>query len=343
MNKFDRIQYPAPKQEYKLLIRCYTYNQSKYIEDSLNGFAMQNTNFPFVCVVVDDASMDGEQKVIKTWMERECDMCLAETIDIPTSIVIIVPHKTNTSCTFAFYLLKQNLYKIKGAKKQHVDPWREKCEYEALCEGDDYWIDPLKLQKQVDFLENHSDFSMCFHKSMVIRETSNINKSYLKLYNHLEEREYSGEEILRKWTIPTASVVYRNRVIIPSDKRFVNGDIIIFLSCVETGRIFCLNDAMSVYRRHEGGVSYKRMHFKKYMELYDAIVEHFGMKYERIAYELKILNYVKCFIGSRNDINYIKEIVKDVYCNKCIIPFTKYLIRSISFALFEKLCNRKLT
>ena len=137
-------------------------------------------------------------------------------------------------------------------------------------------------------------------------------------------------------------MVYRNGVFIPYDKRFIYGDIILFLSCIEAGRIFCLNDAMSVYRRHEGGVSYKRMHFKKYMELYDAIIEHFGVKYERIIYELKILNYVKCFIGSRNDINYIKEIMKDVYCNKCIMPFTKYLIRSISLALFEKLCNKRI-
>ena len=145
----DKIQYPAPKQEYKVLIRCATFNQSKYIEQALDGFAMQQTSFPFVCLVMDDASTDGEQEVINKWMERECDMHKAETIDIPTSIVIIVPHQTNVSCTFAFYLLKQNLYGT-GKKIYYLNPWREKCEYEALCEGDDYWTDPYKLQKQVD-------------------------------------------------------------------------------------------------------------------------------------------------------------------------------------------------
>lgn len=127
MNNIENFQYPSPEQKYKVLVRCYTFNHSKFIEDALNGFAMQQTNFPFVCLVVDDASTDGEQEVIKKWMERECEMSKAETIDIPTSIVILVPHKSNVSCTFAFYLLKQNLYKVKGAKKKHVDPWRERC------------------------------------------------------------------------------------------------------------------------------------------------------------------------------------------------------------------------
>lgn len=58
------INYPAPKQEYKVLVRCFIFNHSKYIEYTLNGFAMQQTNFPFVCLVIDDASTDGEQEVI---------------------------------------------------------------------------------------------------------------------------------------------------------------------------------------------------------------------------------------------------------------------------------------
>ena len=295
-------------------IRCLSYNHEPYIRKCLDGFVMQITNFRFEAIVHDDASTDGTATIIKEYADKYPD--------------IIKP-----------------IFEIENQYSKHDDSLdrilnaHTHGKYIAICEGDDYWTDPFKLQKQVDFLNTHSDFSMCFHKSVVLRETNNVNKSYEKLYNHLEEREYGGEEILRKWTIPTASVVYRNGVFIPYDKRFIYGDIIIFLSCIETGRIFCLNDAMSVYRRHEGGVSYKRMHFKKYMELYDAIIEHFGVKYERIVYELKILNYVKCFIGSRKDINYIKEIMKDVYCNRCIIPFSFYLIRSILSALIEKLCN----
>ena len=83
-------------------IICLVYNQDAFLKDCFEGFIMQQTNFPFVCLVMDDASTDGEQDVIKKWMERECDINRAETIDISTSIVIIVPHKTNPSCTFSF-------------------------------------------------------------------------------------------------------------------------------------------------------------------------------------------------------------------------------------------------
>ena len=85
----EKKDYPIIQQDFKVLIRCFTYNQCKYIEDALNGFAMQKTNFPFVCLVMDDASTDGEQDVIKAWMERECDMRKAEKLDISTAIVII--------------------------------------------------------------------------------------------------------------------------------------------------------------------------------------------------------------------------------------------------------------
>lgn len=197
------INYPAPKQEYKVLVRCFTFNHSKYIEDALNGFAMQQTSSPFVCLVMDDASTDGEQEVIKAWMERECDMSRAETIDIPTSVVIIVPHKTNASCTFSFYLLKHNLYKAKETKMRHVTPWREKCVYEAMCEGDDFWIDPLKLQKQVEIMESqpdvglvHSSYNIvdsnnrllteeelpCFYRDL--KPSQSVGYIYDKLFNH---------------------------------------------------------------------------------------------------------------------------------------------------------------
>ena len=207
MNNIENFQYPSPEQKYKVLVRCYTFNHSKFIEDALNGFAMQQTNFPFVCLVVDDASTDGEQEVIKKWMERECEMSKAETIDIPTSIVILVPHKSNVSCTFAFYLLKQNLYKVKGAKKKHVDPWRERCEYEALCEGDDYWIDPLKLQKQADFLDKNFEYSAISIQSQMVYSSELTSKLFSR---ELKNRDYQIKEIIGSRPFHTATILYRN-------------------------------------------------------------------------------------------------------------------------------------
>ena len=254
MDDMENINFPAPKQEYKVLVRCSTFNHSKYIEEALNGFTMQQTNFPFVCLVMDDASTDGEQEVIRTWMERECDMVRAETIDIPTSMVIIVPHKTNSSCTFAFYLLKQNLYRVKGEKKKHIDPWREKCEYEALCEGDDYWIDPLKLQKQVDVLVDNQDYSMCCSDAVI-----KTNESQLDWKRYTENRTIPTEDIVLGGGlfIQTCTLLFRRELI--SDEVYPDfakschvGDYPLQIYAALTGKVYWFASKMAVYRYQVG-------------------------------------------------------------------------------------------
>lgn len=246
----ENITYPVPKQEYKVLVRCFTFNQSKYIEDALNGFAMQQTNFPFVCLVMDDASTDGEQEVIKNWMFRECDMSRAETIDIPTSVIIIVPHKINTTCFFAFYLLKQNLYKAKKEKMSHVTPWRDKCEYEAMCEGDDYWIDSYKLQKQVDFLDNHLDYGLVCSD---INELNQLTKEFK--YNFFKNKrwniKYSFDDFLiNAWFLAPCTWLYRKEYLendIISTK-FIVGDLPLLLEISSNSKVKYLEESTAVYR-----------------------------------------------------------------------------------------------
>lgn len=246
----------TPIQDYKVLVNCMTYNQSKYIEDALNGFAMQKTNFSFVCLVMDDCSIDGEQDVIKAWMERECDMSNAEYAEIEKSYITIVPHKSNKQCTFAFYFLKQNMYKEKAQKLEMVNPWRQHCEYEALCEGDDYWIDTLKLQHQCSFLDTHSDYSMCFHKAVIL---DYIGKgTSLKTYL-VEDRDYNPTELFENWIVPTDSLFYRieslnYRMVNGSD--ILNGDIVIVEKCAHTGKVRGMNTILSAYRVQPVGVTY---------------------------------------------------------------------------------------
>lgn len=249
MNITENINYPAPKQNYKVLVRCYTYNHSKYIEDTLNGFAIQQTNFPFVCFVMDDASTDGEQNVIKSWMARECDMSNAESIDLPTSVVIIVPHKANLSCTFAFYLLKQNLYKT-GKKKKYIDPWRKNCEYEALCEGDDYWIDPLKLQKQVDFLDADEHIGLCYTRA----------KKYIQSLSRFDTElcglEFNGfREMLYVNPVVSLTTIYKVQLyeqyikeVDPYSKKWKMGDYPFWLWIAVHYKVCYLKDVTGVYR-----------------------------------------------------------------------------------------------
>lgn len=264
---------PAPL----VTIRCITYNHEPYIRQCLEGFVMQKTTFPFEAVVHDDASTDGTAAIIREYAERYPD--------------IIRP----------IYETENQYSKHDGSLRRIMDA-HMRGKYIALCEGDDYWTDPLKLQKQVDFLEGHPEYSMCFHRVRVISE----NGSWMPLYDHLQEKEYSSHEILKRWTIPTASVMYRSKFLScrPFDSRFLYGDIVCFLTMASKGKLFCMGDKMSVYRRLSTGtvgsivnediISYKW----KTIEHYRALAKHFPSE-RRICYWFIFKFYIvrlKCIL-----------------------------------------------
>ena len=162
-------------------IRCIAYNQEKYIRDCLEGFVMQQTNFKFEAIVHNDASTDGTAAIIKEYAEKYPD--------------IIKP-----------ILETENQYSKHDGSLQRIMAEVCKGRYVAFCEGDDYWTDPLKLQKQVDFLESHPDYSLCFHNAIMHWEDGRAEDA---LFSHVENRLYTGVEVFQNWIVPTASVVVR--------------------------------------------------------------------------------------------------------------------------------------
>lgn len=320
-----------PKQDYKVLVRCSTYNQSKYIEDALKGFAMQQTEFPFVCLVMDDCSTDGEQEVIKAWMERECDMVNAECVEIEKSYITIVPHKSNKQCTFAFYFLKQNMYKVNAQKMNMVDPWRKHCVYEAICEGDDYWIAEDKLQKQVDFLDANPEYAMCFHRSILMDYigTGTNLKSY-----EASDREYSATELFAEWIVPTASMMYRTLILdygIKQPESFMYGDITWIERCAHTGKVYGMKDIMSVYRVQENGITYNKTASSNYINRYkkhlDCISKNFPL-IEKSAldreYSRFYMHSIGKVLGLSNKIQMLKNALK--YSPAYVLSFIFYYI-----------------
>lgn len=253
--------YPGSNQNYKVLVRCFTYNQSQYIEDALNGFAIQQTNFPFVCLVVDDCSTDGEQDVISSWLYRECDMKRAQFIDIPTAHIVIVTHILNSNCTMAVYLLKTNLYKQKEQKMAHVSPWRNHCEYEALCEGDDYWIDPLKLQKQVDYLEKHPECGLVHAKAKMFNQKNNkfchklLGKSFDDFGELILENKIVTNTVLCREGILNS---YRQESSTWKHKEWLMGDYPLWLYFAHKSKVHMLDDVVSVYRVLEESASHSK-------------------------------------------------------------------------------------
>ena len=128
-----------------LSIICTAYNQEKYIKQALDGFVSQKTNFKFQVIIHDDASTDKTAEIIKEYQKKYPD--------------IIKPiFQTENQYSKGISISKNILFPLVNSK------------YVAICEGDDYWTDPYKLQKQVDFLEANPDYSICFHPVKFIYE-----------------------------------------------------------------------------------------------------------------------------------------------------------------------------
>lgn len=243
-------------------IQCFVYNHESFLRDCFEGFVMQQTNFPFVAIVHDDASTDGSAAIIHEYKEK-------------------YPH------IFQPIYETENQYSKRDGSLDHImDDAIEAtgAKYVAMCEGDDYWIDPLKLQKQVDFMEENEECVLCFTNATVISD----NPQERNMYNHLEERDYSAIEIYKTWTIPTNTILWRRLQDYPSRtfKDIYFGDIFLFLNLAVRGRVHCINQKTGVYRRNEGGVSF-RMNLSKaklLIKQYQFMIQYFAEYPDLVEY-----------------------------------------------------------
>jgi glycosyltransferase involved in cell wall biosynthesis len=213
----------------KVSILCLTYNQEKYIRQTLDGFLMQKTNFGYEILINDDASNDG-------------------------TISILKEYESKNPGVFKLVLHEENLYS-KGERNffgSFLLP-KAKGKYIALCEGDDYWTDPNKLQLQVDFLDNHKDHSVCFHPVKVIFE--NHQEPDTIFPKPVKQSEFNVRKLLKENFIQTNSVIYRalpDYKYMPTD--ISPADSYLHLLHAKNGKIGFINRVMAVYRRHPGGI-----------------------------------------------------------------------------------------
>ena len=226
-------------------ISCLVYNHEPFLRQCLDGFVMQKTTFPFEAVVHDDASTDGSAAIIREYAEKYPD--------------IIKPiYETENQYH------KGTIWKIMNAA-MHPNS-----KYIALCEGDDYWTDPNKLQIQVDFLESHPDYTLCFHRAKtILNETEEeTNRFPSETFKTIQDRDYTSTELMQVWTVPTASMVYLKKCqSFPLNFYYIvlYGDIVKVLSCAEMGKVRGFDRTMSVYRIHSGGVTISSENKRKYI------------------------------------------------------------------------------
>ena len=239
-----------------LRISCPVYNHSDFIVNALTGFTIQKTGFPFVATVIDDASPDGSAGVIMDFFHEHFDTTepgIAYERDEPHGHVAFARHKTNQNCFFAVICLNENHYQRGKSKYGYLTNWSNN-EYLALCEGDDYWTDPNKLQRQVDYMNQHPDCTLTFHNAIVHWYNGQHPDT---IFTELEERDYSGYELCKKWQVPTASIVCRTNILKGYGmmmQRFptIGGDTPLVIQCANNGIVHGFADVMCVYGKHPG-------------------------------------------------------------------------------------------
>lgn len=166
-------------------IYCITYNHKDFIRKSLDGLVNQKTNFKYEIIIYDDCSTDGTREIVKEYIDKYPDLFCP-----------ILPEE-NRAKNEGFYKINMEMYsKCRG-------------KYIAYCEGDDFWTDENKLQIQVDFMEQHPDFSGCFHKSERKDETGKT-LSFMPTEKQLNgKNELDIYDTYRGYFIETVSVMYR--------------------------------------------------------------------------------------------------------------------------------------
>jgi glycosyltransferase involved in cell wall biosynthesis len=219
-------------------ICCIAFNHATYIEKCINGFLIQKTNFPFEILIHDDASLDGTQEIIQNYKNK-----------FPNIINVV--------------LQTENQYS-RGVKPLSILFKLSKGNYIALCEGDDYWTDPLKIKKQYDFLNSNKRYSICYHNSILVDELGNTLNDKNLLYN--SKRDLSSFELTRaKGTIATQTSFFRRIPELPYQYKFVtNEDRFLFSILGKHGEAKYLDDiTASGYRIHSGGVWSNQSNEKK--------------------------------------------------------------------------------
>lgn len=247
-------------------VECMTYNHALFIEDTMNGFTMQQTTFPFLCTILDDASTDEEQDVIKRYMEEHFDLSDLATMrreETSAYSLIFARHNQNLNCFFAVLFLKYNHYSIKKDKKQYLDGWGTTTKYIATCEGDDYWTDPHKLQRQVGFLEQHPDYTFVAHDNDIYLQDKGTwirdQRGSLKydFFDGYQLQQYNLDNYFNLGSPQLLTTVYRNGDYlqqIPKNKYNYYRDTIFFYYLLREGKGAILKDNMGVYRKHENGI-----------------------------------------------------------------------------------------
>ncbi len=304
--------------EFYVSICMITYNHEKYIQQAIEGILNQQTNFKIQLVIGEDCSTDKTKEICIKYKQKH------------HKTIKLILHKKNIGMNNNF-LSTLNLCEGK---------------YIALCEGDDFWTDPLKLQKQIDFLESNPDYVICFHPvNIKYEEIKKSVKQYHCLYN---QKDFFTFNDLIEYSnfIHTPSVVYRNKLLDAfPDWCFTSPACDFPLYClitkeneVNNRKIGIIKEYMATYRVHIGGVwsSTKRIiQIKNTIIMYLELANNFNLFKNK--YWIKTISkiYVTLAYEYFKSLN-LKKALTTLYTAIKITSF-KHIIKAFIFLFTKKI------
>lgn len=223
---------------YLLSVRLMTFNHSEFIIEAMESIDAQQTNFDYEVWVGDDFSTDGTWELVNNFRSKN-----------PKAHWHIIPREKGGDYHQA---------RLKNGRVENFYDILTKCKgkYIALLDGDDYWTDTNKLQKQVDFLESHEKAVGCFHNSKVVDAQGNTTwPQYYEGKDGTWFDQYDSLSVLRS-AYSTGSLVFRNEAIQKELSTFhkIGTDFILEALITNHGKLYFMDKNMSAYRFHEGGV-----------------------------------------------------------------------------------------
>lgn len=313
----------------KVSIICNTYNHEKYIEDAIKGFVCQKTDFKYEICIHDDASTDHTKEIIQKYERLYPDLIHA-------------------------IIQSENQYS-KGISVNAINTARAKGEYIAFCEGDDYWIDPYKLQKQVNLFEKYSDCALVVHGSLIVNARNRFARRKWLLTQ--EERKLTFDEILASRGIVAAHNTYMYRNMENTFPEFFkNLGVWDTTRCIYFGlnnSVYYIPEIMSVYRVGIKGSWNDRVrldsaklvkHYQKEINFYQQLNQYTQLKYDKVI--TKIIHQLEYQIAvCERRYTDIKKDYKDILANQSfyqklsfisqrILPNAFNLLRIIRFKVW---------
>lgn len=282
---------------------CSVYNHKNYIAQCLDSLVSQKTSFIYEIIVKDDASTDGTSDIIRAYHEK-----------YPDKIVPLILEENH---------LQRGLGHVAFEKAFHLMHGK----YIAMCEGDDFWTDENKLQKQVDLMESHPEYSLCGHAAYYANEAGELIKNDCFRYK-TGSGELTTEEIISSWSMATCSLLYRKScrtdVTFPFQGNCINSDYALMVYMALKGKVYYLDELMSAYRiACNGSVTQKQRrnkeYYKKrrleYVAMLDRIDAYSGKKYTDVINlrKRKTLFDLYLDLGDRDNLKQYSDIFKTVH------------------------------